>query len=241
MPKIACVIPARLQSSRFPRKILAKLGGRPLLQWAWEAALATNLFHDVAIAVDAVETADVVKGFGGKCFMTAIDCPSGTLRLAELLLRRKVLGDIFVCWQADEPFLHRDILKDLLQSTDDASDVWTLKKKLKNPNDVLSPHIPKVVTDIDGYALYFSRSPIPFHRDTEEVAYYKHIGIYAYTKATLLKLAKNPTCPLAEAEQLEQLNFLYRGLKVRVHETAFEGFGIDIPEHLEAAHHLIKK
>src|SRR3569832_2204775 len=109
---------------------------------------------------------------------------------------------------------------ELLQSArTDAADVWTLMKKIVNPADIHSVHIPKVVTDAEGYALYFSRSTIPFHRDMQRQAYYKHVGIYAYTKSALLKLAHLPTSYLAEAEQLEQLNFLYHGLKIRVHET----------------------
>lgn len=241
MPKITCVIPARLNSKRFPRKILAPLHGKPLVQWVWEAAQSIPFFDSVQIAVDAEETADIVRTFGGKPLMTAESCPSGTLRLCELLTHRKIDGDIFVCWQADEPLLHQKMLEDLLQSSDDKSDVWTLKKKLSAPEDIASPHITKVVTDAKGYALYFSRSPIPYHRDLLDAAYYKHIGIYAYTKQALLQLAHAPSCYLAEAEQLEQLNFLYLGLKVRIHETAFEGFGIDIPEHLDKAHHFIRK
>jgi CMP-2-keto-3-deoxyoctulosonic acid synthetase len=128
-----------------------------------------------------------------------------------------------------------------LQSISDTSDVWTLKKQLIHPEDIASPHITKVVTDSNGYALYFSRSPIPYHRDTLNTTYYKHIGIYAYTKEALLRLAKAPSSALAEAEQLEQLNFLYHGLKVRLHETVYDGFGIDIPEHLEKAHQFTRK
>lgn len=235
--KIACVIPARLKSTRFPRKILALLHGKPLLQHVWEAARSVPLFDSVTIAVDAEEVAHLVHSFGGKWLMTSEGCPSGTMRLCELLSHQQLPGDIFVCWQADEPFLHEKMIADLLQSSlTDGADVWTLKKKLKRQEDIDSPHVVKVVTNGEGFALYFSRSPIPYHRDIIEATYYKHIGIYAYTREALAELANTPSCQLAEAEQLEQLNFLYRGLKVRVHETQFEGFGIDIPEHLERAH-----
>ncbi len=236
MKKIACVIPARLKSTRFPHKVLSLLQGKPLVQWVWEAARSVPFFDSVTIAVDAEETAATVRGFGGEYLMTSESCPSGTMRLCELLSHQKIEGDIFVCWQADEPFLHEEMIENLLQSaSQDSADVWTLKKRLTNSEDINSPHIPKVVTDVHGYALYFSRSPIPYHRDLLETVYYKHIGIYAYTKKALLHLANTPSCHLAEAEQLEQLNFLYHGLKVRVHETAFEGFGIDIPDHLDKA------
>jgi len=240
MKKIACVIPARLKSTRFPRKILAPLQDKPLIQWVWEAAKSIPYFDSVTIAVDADETAEVVKSFGGTSIMTSESCPSGTMRLGELLQRKKIDADVLVCWQGDEPFLHQEMIDELLQSArTDEADVWTLKKKIENPDDVLSPHVAKVVTDQNGYALYFSRSPIPYHRDMKETTHYKHIGIYAYTKNALSRLIELPTCYLAEAEQLEQLNFLYHGLKVRVHETSHEGFGIDIPEHLEKAHRLL--
>jgi len=237
MKKIACVIPARLKSTRFPRKILAPLQDKPLIQWVWEAAKSIPYFDSVTIAVDADETAEVVKSFGGTSIMTSESCPSGTMRLGELLQRKKIDADVLVCWQGDEPFLHQEMIDELLQSArTDEADVWTLKKKIENPDDVLSPHVAKVVTDQNGYALYFSRSPIPYHRYMKQTTHYKHIGIYAYTKNALSRLIELPTCYLAEAEQLEQLNFLYHGLKVRVHETSHEGFGIDIPEHLEKAH-----
>jgi 3-deoxy-manno-octulosonate cytidylyltransferase (CMP-KDO synthetase) len=235
--KIACVIPARLKSTRFPRKILALLHDKPLIQWVWEAAKSVPYFDSVTIAVDADETADVVSSFGGTSIMTAESCPSGTMRLGELLRRKKIEADVLVCWQGDEPFLHEQMIGELLQSAHtDTSDIWTLKKRIINPEDVVSPHVCKVVTDQKGYALYFSRCPIPYHRDLKETTHYKHIGIYAYTRDALSRLIDLPTSHLAEAEQLEQLNFLYHGLKVRVHETSHEGFGIDIPEHLEKAH-----
>jgi len=237
--KIACVIPARLKSTRFPRKILALLHDKPLIQWVWEAAKSVPFFDSVTIAIDAEETADVVRSFGAHSIMTEECCPSGTMRLVELLQRKKIDADIFVCWQGDAPFLHEQMIGELLQTAQsDASDIWTLQKKIIKPEDVLSPHVCKVVTDQEGYALYFSRSPIPFHRDMQETIHYKHIGIYAYTKEALSRLIELPTSHLAEAEQLEQLNFLYHGLKVRVHETSHDGFGIDIPDHLEQAHVL---
>ncbi len=240
--KIACVIPARLKSSRLPRKILAPLHKKPLLQWVWEAASKVSLFDSVTVAVDADETARVVRSFGGNCFMTAENCPTGTHRLCELLLEQKISADIIVNWQSDEPFLHEQMMRELLQSIKtDQADVWTLKKQITTIEEIHSPHIAKVVTDENGYALYFSRCPIPFHRDTKTTTYYKHIGLYAYRKKALERLTHLPTSHLAEAEQLEQLNFLYHGLKIRVHETAHDGFGIDLPEHLEQAHLIAKK
>ncbi len=241
--KIACVIPARLLSTRFPKKVLAPLAGKPVLQHVWEAALQVPLFDSVSIAVDSEETAGVAHSFGGLCHMTSPHWESGTLRIAELVESGAVDADIIVGWQGDEPFIHAAMIEDLLQSPNDlTADVWTLKKRVKNLEDVLSPHITKVVSDAFGNALYFSRSPIPFYRDEKEEGakvYYKHIGIYAYRKKTLLQAAKWPISPLQAAESLEQLAFLHRGLKVRVHETIHEVCGIDIPDHLAKAEEFL--
>lgn len=237
MTKIACVIPARLQSSRFPKKILALLHGKPLLQWVWEAASRVSLFDSVTIAIDSIETGDVVKKFGANYRMTSAECPNGTLRLCDLIHRHSIEGDIFVCWQGDEPFIHEAMIQELLQTaSQDKADIWTLKKSMTYSPTSPSLHQVKVVTDSEGYALYFSRSFIPFHRDTPIFEYDKHIGIYAYTRKALEKIRDLPMSPLAEKEQLEMLNFMYHGLKIRVHNTLYEGFGIDIPEHLEEAH-----
>lgn len=240
MAKIACVIPARLQSSRFPKKILASLHGKPMLQWVWEAAKSVPFFDSVTIALDAEETAHAVKKFGASYQMTSIECPNGTLRLCDLIQKYDIEGDIFVCWQGDEPFLHEAMIRELLQTVGkDDADIWTLKKRMDDPALASSPHHVKVVTDHEGYAMYFSRSLIPFHRDTPLSYYDKHIGLYAYTRKALEKIGSLPHSSLAEKEQLEMLNFMYHGLKIRVHDTLHEGFGIDIPEHLEEAHQRV--
>ena len=243
--KIACVIPARLKSSRFPKKVLALLQGKPVIQWVWEAALRTKLFETVVFAIDAAETAACIDNFKGKYYLTDEGCLTGTDRLIELQQRRLIEADIWVNWQGDEPFLHKAMIQDLLQSCGkDGSDVWTLKKKITHSADVHSPHIPKVVTDEQGFALYFSRSPIPYYRDPlpeSQKIYSKHIGIYAYAAAALKKIAALPPGKLEKAESLEQLRYLENGLKVRVHETQYEGFGIDLPEHLVKAEEYILK
>ncbi len=236
---VTCVIPARLRSSRFPAKILAPLQGKPLIQWAWEAACQVKAFTRVVIAVDAEQTAEAARQFGAEAIWTDPSCRSGTMRLVELKLAKKIDGDLFVCWQGDEPFAHAAMIEDLIQSApSDGSDVWTLKKRMVE--DVRSPHIVKVVTDAKGYALYFSRSPIPYFRDApiEEQIYFKHIGLYAYSPSALEKIATLPSSFLEEAEKLEQLSFLEHGLKIRVHETQYETLGIDLPEHLILAQGL---
>lgn len=235
--KIICVIPARLQSTRFPRKILAPLGNKPLIQWVYEAAKKVAHFQEVVLAVDAEETRLIAEGFGAKVFMTSESCQSGTQRLIELVNRGALEADFFVNWQGDEPFISAQLIDELLQSIkqDDCS-IWTLCKRT---SEASSPHIVKVVRTHSGEALYFSRSPIPFYRDVDEKFYYKHIGIYAYTYGALKKIAALPASALEKAEQLEQLHFLQGGLKIKVHETTHEIFGIDTEEHLQQAKLLL--
>jgi 3-deoxy-manno-octulosonate cytidylyltransferase (CMP-KDO synthetase) len=237
------VIPARLQSSRFPRKILTNLSGKPLIEWVWAAAKKVDIFDEVVFAIDANETADVINGFGGKYIMTSSSCLSGTDRLVELQKRGEVKADVWVNWQADGPFICRDAIFDLLQSCDrDLADVWTLKKQIIADEDVLSPDVSKVVCDIRGRAMYFSRSSIPFYRRTvpgKEKIYFKHVGLYAYSDAGLKKISKLPSCDLEVIEQLEQLRFIYNGLWVQVHETQHETLEIDLPEHLAKAEEVM--
>ena len=245
---IVCIIPARLKSTRFPEKILKNLAGKPLLQWVWDAANKTTIFKDIVFAIDSEKTADLIKSFGGKYLMTSENCQSGTDRLVEIMHTGKVEGDIWVNWQADEPFITPKMIYTLLQSCDkEDSDVWSLKKKIVTENEILSPNFAKVVCDSQGHALYFSRSQIPFYRDNDNIeqVYYKHVGIYAYTTQALQKIAQMGKCYLEDAEKLEQLRFLFNGLKIKLHETDQEVIGIDTPEHLENAkkyaHSIIKK
>jgi 3-deoxy-manno-octulosonate cytidylyltransferase (CMP-KDO synthetase) len=223
--------------------MLKFLGGKPLLQWVWEAAIATGRFDDVVIAVDAEETAELVASFGGKYVMTSPGHLCGTERLIEVVQSGRVDGEIIVNWQGDEPFIQKAMIDDLLQSIEDKeADIWTLKKKIENPEQIHSVHIAKVVTDAQDCALFFSRSPIPCYRDArpdEQKIYYKHVGIYAYTKEALLKIATLSPCEAELAEQLEQLRFLHHGLKIKVHKTLHEVQGIDLPEHLVIAEKAI--
>jgi 3-deoxy-manno-octulosonate cytidylyltransferase (CMP-KDO synthetase) len=237
--KIACVIPARLKSSRFPRKMLATLKHKPLLQWVWESACNVSFFDEIVFAIDAAETAQLIRGFGGKYLMTAESCMNGTERLIELLEKGLIEADIWVNWQGDEPFIHEQMIRDLLQSCDrEDSDVWTLKKRIVKMQELTNPHIAKVICDHRGHALYFSRSQIPYYRDANDESqkfFYKHVGLYAFTSDSLRKISRFQPCAIEMAEQLEQLRFLYHNLRVRVHETQYEVFGIDLPEHLALA------
>lgn len=241
---IVCVIPARLESSRFPRKILASLAGKPLIQWVWEAARKVSLFDQVIIAIDSPLTAQVIEGFGGEYVMTSARCRNGTERLIELQKRGLVKGDIWVNWQGDEPLLHEAMIRQLLATCDQSEvDVWTLRKRIAFQEEIESPHVVKVVCDERGRALYFSRSTIPHYPkgwpDKEKI-YYKHCGLYAYTDAALAKIAALPPSPLAEAESLEQLTFLAHGMSIFVQPTDYEMVGIDLPEHLCTAEERLR-
>jgi 3-deoxy-manno-octulosonate cytidylyltransferase (CMP-KDO synthetase) len=239
--KVICVIPARLESTRFPRKVLATLGGKPILQWVFESAKLVNVFDEIIFAVDAKETADVVKSFGGNVCLTSKNCKTGTDRLVEVSNKKD--SSIWVNWQADEPFISPDMITTLLSSCGaDEADVWTLKKKISDAESILCPNTVKVVCDAHDYALYFSRSPIPFYRDNDGIgaSYFKHIGLFAYSSEALRKIETLKSSFLEDAEKLEQLRFLQHQLKIRVHETDQEVVGIDTPQDLEKAEKLVK-
>lgn len=239
--RIVCVIPARLDSSRCPQKVIANLAGKPLVQWTWEAAKATGLFDEIVVAVDEVSTTAIVESFGGKAILTSKDCPNGTHRMIEVMKTENLHGDIWVNWQCDEPFIQKSMIEELLQTVShDTAHIWTLKKKITTSQERDSSNTVKVVCDCAGNALYFSRHPIPFHRTDSSLSqdhldYYKHIGIYAYTKQALKHIAHMPACALEEHEKLEQLRFLFYGLKIQVHETNTETLGIDTPIDLARA------
>ncbi len=234
---VACVIPARLASTRFPRKVLAPLAGKPLLQWVWEAASHIPFFDEVLIAVDSEETAEVIESFGGRWQMTDVGHANGTERMLELFAKKEIDADIWVNWQADEPFVSEEMIGALLTTVDrEGIDVWTLCTPLTDPRHIADPSVVKVVKDHRGRALYFSRAPIPFYREAcSKKEYYKHCGLYAFSDQALAKIRTLPPSPLEQAEKLEQLRFLEGGLVIHVQQTPFESLGIDLPEHLAAA------
>ncbi len=240
--KINCIIPARIGSTRFPQKIFSLLGGKPLLQWVWEAATSCSKFSDVRFAIDSLETANVIEEFGGKYQMTSVSCRSGTDRIIECIQKGGVDGDIFVNWQADEPFIEEEMIRDLLQGCRKEGSIWTLKKEIRG-EEVYRSDVVKVVTDRHDKSLYFSRSPIPFDRDQTFPIYYKHIGLYAYTKEALNQISSFGETPLSRSENLEQLVWLEEGLSIYAYTTEGSSIGIDTKEDLlEATKYIeIKK
>ena len=233
---IRCLIPARLGSTRLEKKILLPLDGKSILQRVYESAIRYPFFSSVTIAIDSQETKKEIEKFGADYVMTSSSHQNGTSRIIQALQNKKFTADIWVNWQADEPFINNMMLDKLLYSVqEEGVDVWTLKKKVKFCD--ANEHMVKVVTDHKNNALYFSRHNIPY---TKKSAFlYKHIGLYAYTDKALEQIKSMEKSPLEEAERLEQLTFLYHGLKVRVHETHLDSFGIDTQEDHERASSFI--
>jgi 3-deoxy-manno-octulosonate cytidylyltransferase (CMP-KDO synthetase) len=235
---IRCIIPARLGSTRLEKKILLPLDGKTMLQRVYESAKRYPFFTSVTIALESQETKEVVESFGGEYVMTSKEHRNGTSRLIEAVKTINKESDIWVNWQADEPFINNCIVDKLLFSIeDDSVDVWTLKKKVKfcdiNENTV------KVVTDQANNALYFSRHNIPFSKKAEFL--FKHIGLYAYTNNALAQIKELEASPLEISESLEQLTFLYHGMRIRVHETYLDSFGVDTHEDHQKAQELINE
>ena len=237
--KVTCVIPARLKSTRLPNKILADIGGKTLLERVWDRANDSNKFDHVVFAIDSNDAKEIIESFEGNFVETDLACPTGTHRLIDLIEKSQLTSDVWVNWQVDEPFISDMMIGDLLQGihANDDIGIWTLKKSLSH-EELQDPNVTKVVTNVRGNALYFSRLPIPLHRDGEIAANpiaSKHIGIYAYSDEILKQIATLPDSQLAEAEKLEQLAYLEHGLPVRVFNTLFESLGIDTQEDLNKA------
>ena len=237
MKKIA-VIPARLQATRFPRKLLEDLGGRSVIEQTYLATVGTDLFDQVWVATDSPEIAEKIKHIGGEVFLSQIQHNCGSNRIAEAV--ENLPADIIVNVQGDEPFTDKENLqkvidifaKDLTKSIAVAS----LMERITDPDDIANPNNVKVVVNKFGEALYFSRNIIPFPRDPNtKVSYYKHIGIYAYRKEALQQFTELPPSLLEETEKLEQLRYLENGFKIRLALTDIPTIGIDTPEDLERA------
>ncbi|MFA6355717.1 MAG: 3-deoxy-manno-octulosonate cytidylyltransferase [Candidatus Omnitrophota bacterium] len=229
------VIPARYGSTRFEGKVLADLLGKPVIQHVWENAMRASTLDDLVVATDDVRILEAVRAFGGKAVMTAKEHRTGTDRLREVA--NPIDAKVVVNIQADEPLLHPSMIDDVVTPLlhNRELTITTLKKKITDPEDLRNPNVVKVVTDKNGYALYFSRSAIPFPRFHENVVFYKHIGLYAFTKDFLFTFTTLPTSALEGAEGLEQLRVLENGYRIKVVETQFDTIGIDTPEDLERA------
>lgn len=229
------VIPARLSSTRLPGKILLDIGGKPMLQHVWERARKAVKLQDVIIACDHEQIYDKARSFGAEVVMTRQDHPSGSDRVAEVMASRYC--DIVVNIQGDEPFIDPLLIDSLVKSLelDPAPVMATVIRRFEKKEDFFDPNAVKVVIDKNKNALYFSRSPVPYHRDggiTDVSRYFKHLGIYAYRREFLLTYCVWPKSFLEQEEALEQLRVLENGYKIKTVETNADSIGVDTPEDL---------
>ena len=240
--KIIAVIPARYASTRFPAKLMQDLGGKTVIRRTYEAALATQLFDDVFVVTDSDLIYDEIIKHSGKAIMSTKQHESGSDRIAEAVENMRV--DIVVNVQGDEPFINKEALENLVnvfkQDTDKKVDLASVMFEIKDPQEINNPNNVKVITDQNGFALYFSRSVIPFPREADVgVRYMKHIGIYAFRKEALLDFYNLPMLSLEASEKLEQLRYLEYGKRIKMIETDKGSIGIDTPEDLEKARLLL--
>ena len=242
---VTLCIPARLASTRLPRKVLLDLGGKPVMQHVWERAKKVKQADRVVIVTDAEEVAEVARKFGAEVLMTSPDCPSGTARIASVL--SKLPGDFFINIQGDEPFIEPSLLDDLITCWKKTQcSLVTAISKITEVERLQSPSVVKVVRAENGEAIYFSRSPIPFFRGKEvnewpkNFTYWSHIGVYGYNRDTLARYPQLSATTLEAVESLEQLRFLAHGFKFQTIETHYHPVAIDTAEDLEIARKLLK-
>jgi len=233
------IIPARLASTRLPRKVLREIAGQQMIARVYEAAKQSPLLRDVIIATDSEEVLQVAQLHGWKAQMTSDKHRSGTDRVYEVAQR--VAADVYVNIQGDEPLARPEHLDALLQPMQDPKVMVSTIKTPCPPQDVDNPNAVKVVTDLNGRALYFSRSTIPFDRDkTGDISYFKHLGFYAYRRAALDRFCNLPESKLEAAERLEQLRFLDNGIDIYVAETPFNTVGVDTEEDLRRVEEMVR-
>ena len=230
--RVLGVIPARLASTRLPRKVLLPILGQPLLAWVYRSAKACPALDDVVIATDSEEVEALCKARGWPSILTSADLPSGTDRLHAV--SQQIPADIYVNVQGDEPLIRREHINDILRLFAlPGVDVTTLKV-VCSPENITNPNVVKVVTAADGRALYFSRATIPFDRDNTGLAHHwKHIGLYAYRRAALERFAALAPGELEQTERLEQLRLLENGVSLYVAETQFDTIGVDTEDDLK--------
>jgi len=250
--RVTAVIPARYASTRFEGKALADIMGKPMVQRVYERTSRASLVSEVIVATDDRRIEEAVKAFGGRIEMTSLSHETGTDRLAEVAER--IDSEIIVNVQGDEPLIEPAMIDEAIRPlVEDGSVLMgTLKSRIRNLHDFLSPNVVKVVTDRDGFALYFSRSPLPFFRDkwndlkdeafaSGRLLCHKHVGIYVYRREFLIRYARMPQTHLECSEKLEQLRALENGCRIKVVETEHESIGVDSPADLEKVLDKLRK
>jgi 3-deoxy-manno-octulosonate cytidylyltransferase (CMP-KDO synthetase) len=238
--KFIAIIPARYASTRFPGKPLAMLGGKTVIQRVYEQA--TAILDEAYVATDDERIYQAVESFGGKAIITRADHKSGTDRIEEAAEKIETQADVIINIQGDEPFIQQSQIETLMHLFDDpTTQIGTLGKRFETIEAAQNPNSPKIVTDKRGFALYFSRSIIPYIRGKEQCEwlqhfpFLKHLGLYAYRREVLREVTLLPQSPLEIAESLEQLRWLENGYRIRVGLTDVETVGIDTPEDLQRA------
>jgi 3-deoxy-manno-octulosonate cytidylyltransferase (CMP-KDO synthetase) len=237
------VIPARYASTRFPGKALAEIAGRPMIEHVYRRAAAARHVDDIIVATDDARIADAVERFGGDVRVTRSSHATGTDRVAEVA--RDLDCDLVVNLQGDEPLIDPAAIDEAIEPfrTDATLNMTSICRRFQDSDDVLDPGIVKVVRSRAGFALYFSRSPIPFFRgaaaDHRDAGAYKHIGLYVQRREFLLHIAALEPTPLERAESLEQLRVLEHGFSIRMVETSHDSIGVDTPEDLERVRRLL--
>jgi 3-deoxy-manno-octulosonate cytidylyltransferase (CMP-KDO synthetase) len=237
--KAIAVIPARLASTRLPRKMLREIAGQPLIGVVYEAVRSSPLLAEVIIATDSEEIMKVCREQGWKAQMTSPAHHSGTERVHEVSGRET--ADVYINVQGDEPLIRREHIATLLRVMENPeAQVGTLMTPAADV-DIENPNAVKVVTDLSGRALYFSRATIPFDRDGAQPRYFKHLGLYAYRKTALDRFVKLPESSLEKSERLEQLRFLENGMPIFLGETPHDSVGVDTEEDLQRAIKILAK
>ncbi len=241
--KVIAVIPARYASTRFPAKLMQDLGGKTVILRTYEAAIETHLFDDVFLVTDSDLIYTEIVSHGGKAILSVKEHESGSDRIAEAVAKLDV--DIVVNVQGDEPFIDKEPLEKVIEAfkydTENKVDLASLMREITNEVDIRNPNNVKVVVDQNNFALYFSRSVIPYPREKNVgVRYFQHIGIYAFRKQALLDFYSLPMKSLEASEKLEQLRYLEFGKRIKMIETTHVGIGIDTIEDLEKARLLLK-
>ena len=238
------IIPARYSSTRFQGKVLADILGKPMIQRVWERAKQAAVLDDLIIACDDERVASVAEEFGAKVAFTAKAHASGTDRICEVInpLDVKIVINI----QGDEPLIHPTMIDAVARALLDDSSISmaTVMKNIEEPRAINDPNVVKVVIDKNNFAVYFSRSPIPFHAKESEIKlpiYFKHIGLYGYTKDFLFVYKNLPVSYLERVECLEQLRVLEEGFRIKVIETKYDTIGVDTPEDLEKVKEYLQK
>ena len=240
--KTICVIPARYSSTRLPGKPLKLIAGVPMICRVYDRASQAKLIDKAIVATDDERIFKAVKEYGGEVMMTRADHPTGTDRLAEVAAAFDDI-DVIVNVQGDEPLIEPSLIDDLISLFNDNADLHmaTVSTELKEEEEIKNPNNVKVISDLNGYALYFSRSVIPYPRNVGKSKVYKHIGIYAYRRDFLLKYAKMSPTPLEQSESLEQLRALENGYKIKVLKSDNQFVGVDTEEDLKMVNEIYNK